>query len=122
MLSCVPTTVRRWKPIKRFGRALIKTSAALPAAKWNRDESVLTSIAIGLIKDATVEMAGWPADVVRMLAEATVEAIYRASSRTRIVGVPDMRESGAALAPRRLAGPRRPIGAFRVHRLRPPSS
>ena len=70
-LSCVPTTVRRRKLIERFGRALIKTSAPRPAAKWNWDESVLPSIAIRLINDATVEMAGWPADVVRILAEAT---------------------------------------------------
>lgn len=70
-LSCVPATVRRGKPIKRFGRALIKTSAPLPAANWNRDELVLTSIAIGLINDDTVEMVGSPVDIVRMLAEAT---------------------------------------------------
>ena len=56
-LSCVPTTVRRRKLIERFGRALIKTSAPRPAAKWNWDESVLPSIAIRLINDATVEMA-----------------------------------------------------------------
>jgi hypothetical protein len=52
-------------------RALIKTSAPLPAANWNRDELVLTSIAIGLINDDTVEMVGSPVDIVRMLAEAT---------------------------------------------------
>ena len=57
-LSCVPATVRRRKPIRRFGRTLINTIVPLPAAKWNRDESALTSIAIGLINDATVEMAG----------------------------------------------------------------
>ena len=71
VLSCVPTTVRRGKPINRSRRTLIKTCVPLSAAKWKSEESVLIWIATGLINDATVEMAGSPADIVRRLAEAT---------------------------------------------------